>query len=68
MVQRSFLFGPTKIATIRSLVPHLLKKCTTFDRCRTKALQTEVNEDVCMKCVVNARAKEAMKKTVLGQE
>ncbi|RDX64726.1 Benzyl alcohol O-benzoyltransferase, partial [Mucuna pruriens] len=49
---------------IRSLVPHLLCKCTTFDvitaciwRCRTKALQIKTNKDVPMMCVVNARAR-----------
>lgn len=62
MVHRSFFFGPTDIDAIRRLVP--FRECTTFDAitscywyCRMKALQLEDEEEVCMMCLVNARAR-----------
>ncbi|RDX62709.1 Benzyl alcohol O-benzoyltransferase, partial [Mucuna pruriens] len=64
MVHRSFFFGPVEIASLRRLIPHHLRKCTTFDiitacfwRCRTKALQIEAEEDVRMMCIINARGR-----------
>ncbi|KAL9320348.1 hypothetical protein ACSQ67_012187 [Phaseolus vulgaris] len=62
LVHRSFFFGPAQMAALRRLLPHHLRQCTAFDlitaclwRCRTKALQTDADEDVRMMCIVNAR-------------
>ncbi|KAL1313093.1 hypothetical protein HN51_039664 [Arachis hypogaea] len=64
MVQRSFFFGPTEIASLRRLVPRHLGECTRFELvtaclwcCRTKALQLAPEDDVRMMCIVNARAR-----------
>jgi len=62
LVHRSFFFGAAQMAALRRLLPHHLRQCTTFDlitaclwRCRTKALQTDADDDVRMMCIVNAR-------------
>nr|KYP74429.1 Taxadien-5-alpha-ol O-acetyltransferase [Cajanus cajan] len=63
--QRSFFFGATEIAAIRSLLPSDLEQhATTFEvltsyvwRCRTRALQIDPEEDVRMMCIVDARGK-----------
>ncbi|OIW07861.1 hypothetical protein TanjilG_19962 [Lupinus angustifolius] len=61
---RSFFFGPTEIAAIRSLLPHYLAQSTTsFEvltaflwRCRTIALQwVNPNQEIRLLCIVNAR-------------
>ncbi|XP_027352098.1 benzyl alcohol O-benzoyltransferase-like [Abrus precatorius] len=64
MVLRSFFFGPAEMAALRRLIPHHLRACSTFDvitacfwLCRTKALQIDLDEDVRMMCIVNARAR-----------
>ncbi|MED6199661.1 hypothetical protein PIB30_078003 [Stylosanthes scabra] len=61
MVQRSFFFGPTEIASLRRLVPRHLGHCTRFELitaclwcCRTKALQLAPEDEVRMMCMVNA--------------
>ncbi|MED6142361.1 hypothetical protein PIB30_112880, partial [Stylosanthes scabra] len=64
MVQRSFFFGPTEIASLRRLVPPHHGHCTRFELitaclwcCRTKALQLAPEHEVRMMCIVNARAR-----------
>ncbi|CAJ1961010.1 unnamed protein product [Sphenostylis stenocarpa] len=64
LVHRSFFFAPAHMAALRRLLPHHLRHSTAFDlitaclwRCRTKALQTDADEDVRMMCIVNARNK-----------
>ncbi|MED6120788.1 hypothetical protein PIB30_024222 [Stylosanthes scabra] len=62
MVQRSFFFGPTEVASLRRLIPRHLGHCTRFELitaciwcCRTKALQLAPEDEVRMMCMVNAR-------------
>ncbi|KAL2325428.1 hypothetical protein Fmac_024486 [Flemingia macrophylla] len=63
--QRSFFFGPTELAAIRSLLPSdLNQQATSFEvltsyvwRCRTRALQMDPKEDVRMMCLMDARGK-----------
>ncbi|XP_027365767.1 benzyl alcohol O-benzoyltransferase [Abrus precatorius] len=64
MAHRSFFFGPTELAAIRSLIPPNQQKCSNFEiltaclwRCRTIALQPEKDEEVRILCIVNARSK-----------
>ena len=65
MVHRTFFIGPTEVAAIRSLLPpHQLQQHSNFEiiaayvwRCRTIALQLDVDEEVRIMCVVNARSK-----------
>ncbi|KAF7825022.1 benzyl alcohol O-benzoyltransferase [Senna tora] len=64
MAHRSFFFGPTEVAAIRSSIPPHLNQCSDFEiitaflwRCRTKALQPDADEEVRIICIVNARAK-----------
>ncbi|XP_057453911.1 benzyl alcohol O-benzoyltransferase-like isoform X3 [Lotus japonicus] len=64
MVHKSFFFGPTELATIRSFLPSHQLRCTNFEvltafvwRCRTVALQPSSDEEVRILCIVNARAK-----------
>lgn len=62
-VYRSFFFGKTEIAALRShLPPQLRRRCSAFElitaclwRCRTIALSPDPNQEVTIKCVVNTR-------------
>ncbi|KAJ4847762.1 hypothetical protein Tsubulata_038023, partial [Turnera subulata] len=53
LVDRSFLFGPKELSTLRSLVPHLKK----LHLIRTIALQLPPNQEVRLMCTLNARHK-----------
>ncbi|KAG8084200.1 hypothetical protein GUJ93_ZPchr0010g8000 [Zizania palustris] len=63
MAHRSFFFGPSELAAMRShLAPDLRKRATTFEvltgclwKCRTVALAPNAHEEMRMICVVNAR-------------
>ncbi|KAL5230237.1 hypothetical protein ABZP36_029013 [Zizania latifolia] len=63
MAHRSFFFGPSEVAAMRShLAPDLRKRATTFEvlagclwKCRTVALAPNAHEEMRMICVVNAR-------------
>ncbi|GAU48000.1 hypothetical protein TSUD_404770 [Trifolium subterraneum] len=66
MVHHIFFFGPTEVATIRSLLPpdQQLQQYSNFEiiaayfwRCRTIALQLDANEEVRIISVVDARSK-----------
>ena len=64
MAHRSFFFGPTEISALRRFMPRHLSQCCTFKlltaclwRCRTIAIQPNVNEEVRMLCIVNAHPK-----------
>jgi benzyl alcohol O-benzoyltransferase len=65
MVHRTFFIGPTEVSAIRSLLPpHQLQQHSNFEiiaayfwRCRTIALQLDVDEEVRIICVVDARSK-----------
>ncbi|XP_057459084.1 benzyl alcohol O-benzoyltransferase-like [Lotus japonicus] len=64
MVNESFFFGPTELATVRSFLPSHKLRCSNFEvitafiwRCRTIALQPNSDEQVRILCIVNARAK-----------
>lgn len=64
LVQQSFLFSPTELATLRSHAPSDIKPYSTFDilsaslwRCRIKALGNKPNDEVGLVFAVNARAK-----------
>ncbi|KAJ4841377.1 hypothetical protein Tsubulata_033360 [Turnera subulata] len=63
LVDRSFLFGPKELSTLRSLVPPG-EKCTSFEllsayfwKCRTIALQLPPDQEVRLMCTLNARHK-----------
>jgi len=64
MAHRSFFFGPSEVAAIRSLIPHTDQRCSNFEvltaclwRCRTIALPPDNDEEVRILCIVNARSK-----------
>jgi hypothetical protein len=64
MAHRSFFFGPTEISALRRFVPRHLSQCSTFElltaclwRCRTIAIQPDLDEEVRIICIVNARPK-----------
>lgn len=64
MAHRSFFFGPREVRAIRSGLSLSMSSCSDFEvitaflwRCRTKALQTEAEEEVRIICIVNARGK-----------
>ncbi|KAG4917146.1 hypothetical protein AAZX31_02G001300 [Glycine max] len=64
MAHRSFFFGPSEVAAIRSLIPQTDQRCSNFEvltaclwRCRTIALQPDKDEEVRILCIVNARSK-----------
>jgi benzyl alcohol O-benzoyltransferase len=65
MVHHTFFFGPTEVAEIRTLLPsHQLQQHSMFEiitayfwRCRTIALQLDIDEEIRLICVVNARSK-----------
>ncbi|KAJ0687192.1 putative benzyl alcohol O-benzoyltransferase [Helianthus annuus] len=64
MERRSFFFGPTQISALRRFLPTHLKGCTTFEvltaslwRCRTIAIQPNLEDDMRMMIIVNARSK-----------
>ncbi|KAL4199292.1 hypothetical protein AMTRI_Chr03g144200 [Amborella trichopoda] len=64
MAHRSFFFGPSEAAALRSQLPPHLAKASTFDllaaclwKCRTAALTMNNDEDVRLVCIVNARSK-----------
>ncbi|XP_057442298.1 benzyl alcohol O-benzoyltransferase-like [Lotus japonicus] len=64
MTHRSFFFGPSEVATIRSFLPLHQRQCSKFEiltaflwRCRTIALQPDNDEEVRILCIVNAREK-----------
>ncbi|XP_041009724.1 benzyl alcohol O-benzoyltransferase [Juglans microcarpa x Juglans regia] len=64
MAHRSFFFGPTEVSALRRFVPHHLSQCSTFEiltaclwRCRTMALQPDLDEEVRILCIVNARSR-----------
>nr|POE92110.1 benzyl alcohol o-benzoyltransferase [Quercus suber] len=64
MSHRFFFFGPTEISALRKFVPHHLSQCSTFElltaylwRCRTIAIQPDLDEEVRIICTINASAK-----------
>ncbi|KAJ0735918.1 putative benzyl alcohol O-benzoyltransferase [Helianthus annuus] len=64
MEHRSFFFGPTQISALRRFLPTHLKSCTTFEvltaslwRCRTIAIQPNLEDDMRLMIIVNARSK-----------
>lgn len=64
VVQRCFFFGPREVASLRSLVPKHLGRCTTFEvitacmwRCRIRALQLDPEDDVRFIYTININAK-----------
>ena len=64
MAYCSFFFGPTEISALRRFVPRHLSRCSTFElltaclwRCRTIAIQPDMDEKVRIICIVNARPK-----------
>ncbi|XP_045815144.1 benzyl alcohol O-benzoyltransferase-like [Trifolium pratense] len=65
VVHRTFFFGPTEVAVIRSLLPtHQLKQYSNFEiitayfwRCRIIALQLDYDKEIRIICIVNARSK-----------
>ena len=64
MAHCSFFFGPTEISALRRFVPRHLSQCSTFElltaclwRCRTIAIQPDLDEKVRIICIVNARPK-----------
>ena len=61
---RSFFFGPTEVAAIRALLPPHQQQHSNFEiltaflwRCRTIALQPDIEEEVRIICIVNACGK-----------
>jgi hypothetical protein len=64
LVHRSFFFGPTELAALRPLFPSHLQQQSIFEiitaclwRCRTIALQPNIDEEVRIICIYNARGK-----------
>lgn len=64
VVQRCFFFGPREVASLRSLVPKHLGRCTTFEvitacmwRCRIRALQLDPDDGVRFIYTVNFTTK-----------
>lgn len=63
-LQRCFFFGPSEVASLRSLVPKHLGRCTTFEviiactwRCRIRALQLDPDDGVRFIYTVNFTTK-----------
>ncbi|KAJ4841376.1 hypothetical protein Tsubulata_933360 [Turnera subulata] len=63
LVDRSFLFGPKELSTLRNLLPPG-EKFTSFEiltaylwKCRTIALQLPPSQEVRVMCTINARQK-----------
>ncbi|KAK6243676.1 hypothetical protein QUC31_010085 [Theobroma cacao] len=64
MAHRSFFFGYAELLALRKLVPLHLRKCSRFElltaclwRCRTIAIQANLEEEVRIICIVNSRSK-----------
>lgn len=65
MMHRTFFFGPTEVAVIRTLLPpHQPQPHSNFEiisayfwRYRTIALQLNIDEEIHIICVVIARSK-----------
>ncbi|XVE62371.1 hypothetical protein DITRI_Ditri06bG0113100 [Diplodiscus trichospermus] len=64
LVERSFFFGPNEVSALRRLLPPHARHCSKFElltaclwRCRTIAINPDLDEEVRMLCVANTRTK-----------